>query len=768
MSDLADKLAKVSLGGTSLVPSSAKGTTQTTAPTATTLVDITDEFFATAAQIPYSTIVKCNNFSLLHGTHALEALNPKLDTFTIPKVQFSIEQELDLHSATGVFLGLLKSLNGWLTENISISNSILSCEYISRILAAYTKTGSLDEISEQINESGSQFNLLVYKFCILTISTVKFILELALKSQVYEDEDLNIDEMNLNWLFLLSKNEIFKITTVPLATWKQLELDAQSDDERIHLEFMKNSFQLLYTITSLDSILQWKIPVFNVDGTPQFAKTVQNKLKQLSNIPLLVMTDLNSKDFDMTESPKGCFNSNAQRIFDNQAPPKELRVFEISWKDCAQRFTGLFSDMENIIGIVQMKTAIELTHYIQMLSERGGSDSGMHVLARILFFLFVNNNTVQDANTNAMSNNVLGVEGFTFKRLFYLYMRELAIMNSKIDTEISSASSSRNVEALQQVDYFLDNLSLLWKETMLLPSLNPARQRQLKCKEMKYWNMRQTELGNLEDYFKEIQFYRSNEKYYPLTSTVILLKLQSSADVIIRSIYVNIFKDVREYVSVYYQLTMITYHLDHHIGNVEQMVKKQGVSDYSKQYLQFLRHRNRLVQSVAKVMAKYYELLACLGFDSLPRSLFKHSSLNEEMLYKLQWKQFGVLHDPPMLSFTEYKEQLGEVKKLFAEKKAYVRDLNQELTDAETVIAASFAECEKLMMKMKWGDMLRNPVLEQISNLTEQFHQGKSETEKLLIRINDTETTITPKTYYVCVEESRASFPVARLIKKSK
>jgi len=113
----------------------------------------------------------------------------------------------------------------------------------------------------------------------------------------------------------------------------------------------------------------------------------------------------------MTESPKGCFNSNAQRMFDNQAPPKELRVFEISWKDCAQRFTGLFSDMENIIGIVQMKTAIELTLYIQMLSERGGSDSGMHVLARILFFLFVNNNTVQDANTNAMSNNDLGVEG---------------------------------------------------------------------------------------------------------------------------------------------------------------------------------------------------------------------------------------------------------------------------------------------------------------------------------------------------------------------
>lgn len=726
------------------------------------LRDVTDEFFKVTSSIEYSKIVKSNNFSLLHGTHALELLNTRLDTFLLQKAEYSIAKDLDLTEATSIISTQLKCLTCWLGQNVGVPNSLLSSEYISRILESYTKCGNFESIPLR----DDSWRTVVFKFSILMISTAKFILNLALKSQIYEDEDINTNTMNLNWFFELSNNDIFKLTLVSNKTWTSLKSQLSTAEDAKYFDFIKDAFQILQTLSSLDSMFQWEIPLFNVNQSHKdFLVKFNNKLVQMEKI-VEKLDGIDLIDMDSIQPPVGSFNSNAQIDFDNQSPPKELQILQSSWNDCTLNLTQLFNDLIDVMNILKSKNIIEFVEWLKHLeSKRNNTDSneinGLHIIARIVFYSLINSNQTPD------SNPVFNIKNLTFKDLFWTYMKDFALKNSKIDKEMSSNKRNKNVAVLEQVDYYLDAISLFWKESVMLPTLNPSRQRQFKCKELKYWNMRQSETGSLEDYFINLNFYKANEKVYPLTFIIIYFKLKAISEVILKSIELSLFKDVREYVSVYYQLILISSQLNQQISDLILMANTNKNND-SVLYLSFLKNENNLIYQLSILKAKQFEMLSFLGFNTLPPNLIQTPMINPELLYKLQWKQFHNITDPEMLNFKEFQDRLHQSVTLISDVSTFVPILKQEMNGLVNEFTKSANLCNALVGKMRWFEELKDVKALKFDNLLEELAKSKLDTTELLefVKLKGKDTVT--KDYVVnIVRLGRYScFPGVKLSKK--
>lgn len=695
------------------------------------LVDITKEFFDLTSTIKFSTIVKSNNFSLLQGTHALELLNPRLDTFLLDVVDYDINTKLSSNDLVSIISNQLKSLVCWLGENISITTSILSSDYICKILNHYTKFGNLNQLFDNIVDN-DEIILIVLKFSILIISNVKFILSLSLKSQIYQDEDLSTLTMNLNWLLDLSNNEIFKLTLVTNKTWDNLKSKfIEEGTDLKFFDFIKDSFQILQTITSLDSVIQWKSPLFN--QSKDFDMKLNNKLKQLHNIvEKLSYIELLDSEIDVLNPPKNSFNENSQILFDNQSPPKKLQIFDLGWADCVVNFNQLFDDLIDILKIFKSNSLIETIEWLEYLENKRHNNSineinGLHIIARVLLYSVIFNDT--NINNNEELTYLFNSPNLKFKSFFWNFLKEFSLKNSKIDLEINSKKP--NHYFLQQVDYYLETISFFWKELLYLPTLNPSRQRQFKCKELKYWNSRQIESGQLEDCFIENGFYKSNEKFYPLTFMIIYFKLKTTINLILKSIELHLYKDVRELVSVYYQLTLITYQFNQHI-DILIIMNSNNKNFSSIKYLNFIKNENNLIYYLSILKSKQFEILAYLGNYKLPKKLIIS---NEELLYKLQWKQLNCLDDPKMLSFEDFTNKLNESLDYIKNCKfeIFEKEINSDIKSIIKEFNRSVTECKSIISNgLNWMEDLRNIKALNFENLQNEILKTETDFNKLI------------------------------------
>lgn len=690
-------------------------------------IDVTDKFFEITSQIEYSAIVKSNNFSLLQGTHALELLNPKLDTFLLKKANYNINQELDFLSTTVIISTQLKCLVAWVGQNVSISNSILSCEYIQQILKLYTSTNSLKDL-ETFTKHPNLWNQITSKFSILLISLVKFILGLSFKSQIYEEEDLNTNTMNLNWFFDLSNNEIFKLTLIPNSTWNKLQEQVGDDGVNIkYFNFLKESFQILNTLSSLESIYSWDVSLFNTKKSSNFESKFENKIKQLEKI-IEKLTSIELVSIDKLSPPTDCFNLNSQIIFDNQSPPKKLTINNISWNETIGNLNQLFNDVMDILKLLKSQNIIEFMEWLGYLqNKRSNVDineiNGLHIVSRVLFYSFINN--VDEGENNL----VLNIPNLKFDDFFWLFLKEFSLNNSKIANELSKNINS-NIS--QQIHFYIETVSALFKEMTFLPSLNPSRQRQFKCKELKYWDLRQSETFNLEEYFKNVKFYSANEKNsYPLTLTIIYFKLKSIQEIILKSIELCLFKEMREFLSVYYQLTLISYHIN---NQLDKLIVNCKISRNSKSinYLMFLKHENNLLYQLSILKSNYLEILSFNGFDKLPKDILINKTNNEELLFNLQWKPFNSITDPHMLNFNEFKKRLREMHNQYtSDIKTFNFSLSEDIENCMKSFNASLTEGKLLINKLAWFDELKSIKLLNFDNLQIELNDSILDIENL-------------------------------------
>ncbi|TID19244.1 hypothetical protein CANINC_003815 [Pichia inconspicua] len=685
------------------------------------LVDITDLFFKTTSTIPYSDIIKSNNFSLLQGTHALELQNPRLDTFQLDLVPYEISKYLTLSQATAIISTQLKALSSWLDDNVGLPTSILSSEYICNILFNNTNKKPVEL------ENGNIHIELVNRHSALIIAVVKFIIELAMKSQIYEEEDLNTSTMNLDWFENLNDNQIKSLTNVKVEIWDILNSNSNSENQN-YISLIRTSFNLLNSLLELKSIFSWNIPLFKSDQT--FQNKLNNLLQHLDDIA----TQLDSIDLpniDSLKSPEGSFNTNSQVKFDNQAPPKEVLIFKLEWSQCVRNLNNMINDIVDVVKIVKANNVIELVEWLKYLeNKRNNNDiveiNGLHIISRVLLFSWMRNN-----KSNESQDLVFNIPNFDFKQLLWQLLIEFSLENSVIDKSFKNGKSS---DALEQINYYFDSVAQLWKEILFLPTLNPSRQRQFKCKELKYWNMRQIETGNLEEYFKQIRFYASNEPY-PLTQTIMYFKLKSIQEIIIKSVELNLYKDVREFLSVYYQLTLISYQIDVHLERLIKM-KKAYKSDLF--YLMFLKNENSLILQLAIAKCKVFELLTSMGHHSLPKNIINKTPSTEGLMYNLQWKQINSIKDPEMLSFTEFKKRVNERINIL-NSIVFEEVMTDEITDTITTFTKAITMCNLLINKLNWFDELKGIKLIEIEKLKDEMMKTKQDIELLVqTKVNNT------------------------------
>lgn len=678
------------------------------------LVDITDLFFETTSKIPYSKIVKSNNFSLLQGTHALELQNPRLDTFSLNQVPYDLHQQLTLSDASAIIACQLKALSSWLDDNVSLPTSLLSSEYISSILAKIKNSQTFQL------ENSNPFIELVNRHSALLISVVKFVIELAMKSQIYEEEDLNTSTMNLDWFETLDDVQIKSMTTVKNETWIHLKIGLSEDKEKL-VSFMQSSFNTLHVLLDLKSIFSWNIPLFKFGDN--FEKTFNTQLSKLENVSAqLDIIDL--LDLESLTPPEGSFNTNSQLLFDNQAPPKEVQIFKLDWNCCVKNLSSMFSDIVDILNIVKVKNTVELLEWLRYLENKRNNNNdieinGLHIIARVLLFSWMRNNS-----SNVSQQLVFNIPNFDFKNLLWRFLLEFTLENTTIDNGIRQG---RNTAAIEQIDYYFDNVSLLWKEIVFSPTLNPSRQRQFKCKELKYWNLRQMETGNLEEYFKEIHFYRNNESF-PLTLTIIYFKLKSIQEIILKSVELNLYKDVREYLSVYYQLTLISYQIDRQI---EKLIGIRKASKTDLFYFTFLRNENNLILQLAIAKCKVFEILTSMGLNNLPKNIVIKTPSTESLLYNLQWKQFNTIDEPQLLRFEDFKKRVVERMNEF-NTDSFEKLVAKEITDAVTTFTKALTMCNLLINKLNWFDELKGIKLLEIEKLKDEMMKTKSDIEELI------------------------------------
>ncbi|GMG31718.1 unnamed protein product [Ambrosiozyma monospora] len=83
-------------------------------------VDITDDFLKISSKIEYGTIAKSKAFKLLQGTHALETLNPKLDTSLLEIAEFDVCSLKSIDQLNWLLSRLYGCLCAWL-DNSALS-----------------------------------------------------------------------------------------------------------------------------------------------------------------------------------------------------------------------------------------------------------------------------------------------------------------------------------------------------------------------------------------------------------------------------------------------------------------------------------------------------------------------------------------------------------------------------------------------------------------------------------------------------------------------
>lgn len=678
------------------------------------LVDITEVFFKTTSTIPYSKIIKSNNFSLLQGTHALELQNPRLDTFELNLIPYDVSKNLSLSDATSIIAAQLKALSSWLDDNVSLPTSLLSSEYICNILFKTTNNMHVDLHNKNV------YIELVNRHSALLIALVKFIIELAMKSQIYEEEDLNTSTMNLDWFGRLDDNQIKSLTTVDGKIWESLE-SSKSEGEQKFVSLIRTSFDMLDSALELKTIFSWEIPLFKCDGN--FQKNLDNTLARLDDVAAqLDVIDL--VDVDSLAPPKGSFNTNSQIKFDNQAPPKDLHIFTLEWNECVRNLNNMLNDISDVLKTVKAKNVVQFVEWLRYLENKRNNKNtieinGLHIISRVLLFSWIRNNSSDESH-----DLVFNIRNFDFKQLLWRLLLEFSLENTAIDKGLKNGKSS---DAIEQINYYFESVAQLWKEILFLPTLNPPRQRQFKCKELKYWNMRQIETANLEDYFKQTRFYTAKEPY-PLTQTIMYFKLKSMQEIIIKSVELNLYKDVREYLSVYYQLTLISYQIEIHLDRLINM-KKSNKSELF--YITYLKNENSLIFQLAIAKSKVFELLTSMGYNTLPKNIINKTPSTEGLMYNLQWKQINCIKDPEMLSFTEFKKRINERMDVL-NTNSFDQLIINEIKDANSTFMKATTMCNLLINKLNWFDELKGIKMIELEKLKDEMMKTKEDIEMLI------------------------------------
>lgn len=648
-------------------------------------IDITDAFFNTISHIKYGTIVKSPQFKLLHGTHALEVMNPKLDSSLLPTVHFDLDSLNSMHQTNSVIFGLLRSLCAWLDNN-SLGVSVFSCSCIERLLINYNTYGKdflvFDDLQSQKNPkkkpnlppqsvTNPYKDFVLRTFCLGLLQFVRFIIKVGMSGVIYQEEDLNTQTMDLRILEDVPLDET-KMQIMRVQKW----LDGKS--KSMEINFCIQSMELINSLLEIPSLLQFKMEPFQKKGEPRdmLLYNVEDKLRKSLNI----LKDFTKEEDYISSLPTldGCFSTNVQKRFNNHNPPKDIILLPV--EATINNLHEMISDSLAVLNITKTQNCLELIEYLKIIMDkRVKTESeddilGMHVVARAWLQLFL----IRD------DESILGSSSYNIRRFLSDLMQSICAQNSRIFSldKLNDYTIGLNEMIAAMKMPFYDFLTCV--------SQNPSRQRQVIGKEIMYWNQIQEQCENLHA-GAEIEFpdhYGNDTIFMPLASFCFYCKIVKMVEIQFKSIELNLCKDLWGLNVNYSSLSNL---LSMAIDQINQLLKKirarqtqlslgqcyrirtfnenpsihrsDADLNYEWRYLNLQLTKYSIYNELVKLKMFELGILDSLGYIKLP----KLCKASEEQLYKLQKKPFEGVSYPSVIPFDHYNTTRKNVKKMMSD-----------------------------------------------------------------------------------------------------
>ncbi|VEU23466.1 DEKNAAC104462 [Brettanomyces naardenensis] len=651
--------------------------------------DVTDEFFSIVEQIPYGSVIKSKQFKLLHGTHALEVMNPKLDSSLLKVVEFDLDSVQDIDEVNSVICQLFEALTAWLDNN-SLSVSVFSCAYIEKLLVNYGKFGKgnlsfYDSPPAPINmdESGASdvlLNIVLRPFCVCLIQFVKFVVKLGLAGVIYEEEDLNTQTMDLDLLQNVDPKE----------SLKELENSIRWLEKRDHIDgynFCLRLLRLLSLLLQIPSLLDIRLEPYRCQQNAVQANSLTSISNSLSECFILLQSLQKSSSY-VAQLPKltGCFSTNPQKRLNNRSPPKPVVL--LSYDEALDSLKKLVSDSLLVLNLTKTRNSIQLVEFLSCcMNQRESTNdeedvSGLHVVARAWLQLFL----IRD------DEGIMGSPTYNIGSFLYDFMLKICVQDAKI-LDGTDETVDTKIRAL------LTDLKVPFYNFLTCVSQNPSRQRQFVSKELVYWDKFQVESENLEASVNASipdNFDGASFPVLPIASFVYYAKLVRMISFMLESVELNLFKDLRE-LNVGYWLT--SYLIDYLIQHINRLLdvcrlrqrqlaafpkrikkaktdkKRRLREEYERKKMhaeQFVQTTNYLAYQVSRysiyrnmieLKLVHLQMLNYYGYMKLP----KLCKVSEELLFGLQLKPFQSIGIPQLPSFSDYKDAMQKFNDAYGE-----------------------------------------------------------------------------------------------------
>ncbi|CAI4402998.1 CPA_1a_G0014070.mRNA.1.CDS.1 [Saccharomyces cerevisiae] len=635
------------------------------------LVDVTSLFDELCSKLKPEAIVKDPRFDLFEGTHSLEVNNSKLDSslieLTAEEIEFDVNVAYDppLASVTAIADRLLRCVISWLNDYQTLPTTVLSCRYTESLLSSLVK-------GTTAGSSWCTGNILYDKVlgsCILGVCYLtKFVQKLLSAGIVFEEEDLNFNNMGFNTFDNLPGQDV----VINSLTESLQILEAYSDDS-LHLTMLKHILKIIICLVHLeDHLTDYSTKTSHLDELIENANSVNGIFPQLQLSP-----------------PKGAFSTYIQKHRPNQFPPRKITKLPTDYSG----FITLANDVKTILLVDKAESALEtyqFSKFFNKLEQR-------HVIARILFPLFF----IRDDRT------VLGK--FSYTQFYLLHVKEFSAQTP------SEFESSIGNELIQESS----NMLLEWYQNC---SQNTCRYRQGFNRQLILWDSLQAQFESVNSqvycswtYFMklssmiefslkgfDLDIYKPFEAY---SMFWYVYYLSHHLETFLKDSQNDIESNINAIHSMNKKLKKLKagekkdqLRLKYRFAMDNEMEQLQA----TKQFLNYLLKEINITKSLCLIEVFQFAILKSFGLIDNKNSTPSKFS-NERLIHNLRFKPFNSIGVPELPEYEVFQQTL---KDFVIEEKGAAFDIKLERATnfIETEVRNVVSSIDEIMQGIKGGD----------------------------------------------------------------
>lgn len=635
------------------------------------LVDVTSLFDELCSKLKPEAIVKDPRFDLFEGTHSLEVNNSKLDSslieLTAEEIEFDVNVAYDppLASVTAIADRLLRCVISWLNDYQTLPTTVLSCRYTESLLSSLVK-------GTTAGSSWCTGNILYDKVlgsCILGVCYLtKFVQKLLSAGIVFEEEDLNFNNMGFNTFDNLPGQDV-----VINSLTESLQILEEYSDDSLHLTMLKHILKIIICLVHLeDHLTDYSTKTSHLDELIENANSVNGIFPQLQLSP-----------------PKGAFSTYIQKHRSNQFPPMKITKLPTDYSG----FITLANDVKTILLVDKAESALETYQFAKFFNKL----EQRHVIARILFPLFF----IRDDRT------VLGK--FSYTQFYLLHVKEFSAQTP------SEFESSIGNELIQESS----NMLLEWYQNC---SQNTCRYRQGFNRQLILWDSLQAQFESVNSqvycswtYFMklssmiefslkgfDLDIYKPFEAY---SMFWYVYYLSHHLETFLKDSQNDIESNINAIHSMNKKLKKLKagekkdqLRLKYRFAMDNEMEQLQA----TKQFLNYLLKEINITKSLCLIEVFQFAILKSFGLiDNMNSTPSKFS--NERLIHNLRFKPFNSIGVPELPEYEVFQQTL---KDFVIEEKGAAFDIKLERATnfIETEVRNVVSSIDEIMQGIKGGD----------------------------------------------------------------